>query len=86
MDRRTSVEDNVLHTNTIISYNEPFNNKVIRVVTADTIIGHAIDFKTVSKENLVSIEKYSIPFGVIWGSKLRPTKLIKPLSFNSLHT
>ena len=52
------------------------------MVTTDTIIGHTIEFKTASRETLVSIEKYSIPFGVILGSKLTPTKLIKPLFFN----
>ena len=49
LDRRTSLEDNVLHTNTIISYNEPFSHNVINVVIKATTIGQKIDLTAVSK-------------------------------------
>ncbi len=49
LDRRTSNKSNVLHTNTIINYNEPFNHNVINVVKKATIIGQRIDFVIVSK-------------------------------------
>lgn len=35
---------------------------------AETIIGHTTDFKIISKEIVVSIEKYSIQLEVIFGS------------------
>lgn len=85
LDRKTSIQKYVIHTDTAMCYSYPFNHKASNVVIIETIIGHITDFKTVLTKAKFSKEKYSIPLVVILGSKFSPENVMKDLFFNSLH-